>query len=57
MTKPWRREGDSLELDFTTSAAGGIRTESPERDGTPIPGFAPDESIDLTGSEISREAR
>ena len=46
----------ALELNFATSAAGGLRIELQEIDGTPIPGFTLAESVELIGNEISRDA-
>ena len=57
VTKPLTFDGDALEVNFATSAAGGIRVEVQDVDGVPIPGFALDDSIELIGNEIAREAR
>jgi hypothetical protein len=56
LTKPLRFDGDTLEINVATSAAGGVRIEVQEADGTPIPGFSLDESIELVGNEIARDA-
>ena len=56
LTRPVRFSGDRLELNFATSAAGGIRVELQEPDGTPIPGFTLEDSVELIGNEIARDA-
>ena len=55
LTRPLRFSGDRLELNFATSAAGGIRVELQDVEGAPIPGFTLEDSIELIGNEISRE--
>ena len=40
LTKPLTFKGAKLELNFATSAAGGVRVEIQDADGKPIPGFA-----------------
>jgi hypothetical protein len=40
ITKPIRFKGRRLELNFSTSAAGGVRVEIQEATGNPLPGFA-----------------
>ncbi|MGA1017177.1 MAG: hypothetical protein ACO3YY_04185 [Phycisphaerales bacterium] len=56
LTKPLRFDGDALEINFATSAAGGIRVEIQTPDGTPIPGFALEDSVESIGNEIARDA-
>ena len=55
LTKPLVFAGDRLEANFATSAAGGIRLELQDADGTPIPGFSLEDSIELIGNEIARD--
>ena len=40
ITKPIRFDGARLEINFATSAAGGLRVEIQDAGGKPIPGFA-----------------
>jgi hypothetical protein len=54
ISKPLTFDGRRLELNFETSAAGGIRVEIQEPDGTPIPGYSLDESAETIGNEIGR---
>ena len=55
LTKPLVFSGDQLSVNFATSAAGGIRVELQEPDGTPIPGYTLEDSIELIGNEIERD--
>ena len=43
---------DTLVLNYSTSAAGSIRVEIQDADGTPIPGFTLDEFPERYGDEI-----
>lgn len=54
-TKPLISEGDSLTLNFSTSAAGGILVEIQEADGSPIPGFTFEDAVETIGNEIERK--
>ncbi|MDF1739033.1 MAG: hypothetical protein P1U86_07725 [Verrucomicrobiales bacterium] len=54
ITKPVRFSGDHLEINFSTSAAGGVRVELLDESGTPIPGFSEAEATEQIGNEISR---
>jgi hypothetical protein len=56
LTRPLVFDGARLALNFSTSAAGGIRVEIQEADGTPIPGYSLEEATELIGNEIEREA-
>ena len=53
-TKPVVLTGRELSLNFATSAAGGVRVELQQADGTPIAGFTRDEAIEQIGNEIER---
>lgn len=53
-TKPLTFTGDQLFVNFATSAAGEIRVELQEADGTPIPGYTLEESVPLIGNDIER---
>ncbi|WP_417851240.1 hypothetical protein [Thalassoglobus sp.] len=54
ITKPIRFQGENLELNFATSAAGGIRVEIQSDSGTPVPGFTLAESEELFGDSVNR---
>lgn len=52
ITKPLKFTGNQLELNFETSAAGGIRVEIQNPDGSPIPGFTAEECNEAIGDKI-----
>ena len=54
VTKPFTFEGKTLSLNFAASAAGFIRVELLEADGTPIPGFREEEADILCGDSLDR---
>ncbi len=54
VTRPLTFRGGELLLNFATSAAGGVRVEIQDPDGTPIPGFALADCSELIGNEIER---
>jgi len=54
ITKPFVFEGKELEINYSTSAAGGIKIEIQDLAGNPIPGFAMDDCQEIIGNEISR---
>ncbi len=54
VTKPLVFEGSALELNFSTSAAGSIRTEVQEADGTPIEGYSLDDCAEVFGDQLDR---
>lgn len=54
ITRPIQFEGDRLTLNFATSAAGSIRVEIQDEDGTPLPGFALEDSAEVFGDAIDR---
>jgi hypothetical protein len=54
VTRPLRFTGSQLELNYSTSAPGGIRVELQDPNGAPIPGFTLAESRELIGDEIAR---
>lgn len=54
VTKPLVFAGDRLVLNFSTSAAGGVRVELQDAGGTPIPGYTLEEATELIGNEIER---
>ena len=52
--KPIEFTGDRLDLNFSTSAAGGIRVEIQDADGQPVPGFTLADCEEVFGDEIDR---
>jgi len=52
VTKPLIYEGGSLEINFSTSAAGSIRWEMQDRNGAPLPGLSLAENPELFGDAI-----
>jgi hypothetical protein len=57
LTKPITFRGDRLKINYSTSAAGGIRIEIQDEMGKPIPGYALDEAVEMIGNEIDRAVR
>ena len=54
ITKPLIFAGRELSLNFSTSAAGGVKVGFEEVDGTPIPGFSVEDCVMQIGNEIDR---
>ncbi|MBI4623197.1 MAG: hypothetical protein HY736_08265 [Verrucomicrobia bacterium] len=54
VTKPVRFQGKSLCLNFSTSAAGGVRVEIQDVNGRPLPGFALEDCAPIFGDTIER---
>ena len=54
VTKTFTFAGDTLELNFSTSAAGSIRVELQDEGGQPVPGFTLNDCVPLIGNEIAR---
>lgn len=54
LTRPIVFSGNSLEVNLSTSAAGNLRVELQEADGTPIPGFALEVCPPIYADEIER---
>jgi len=54
VSKPLTFSGKKLSLNFSTSAAGGIKVQLEQPDGTPYPGFALDDCKEIIGDEIAR---
>ena len=52
LTKPFAFTGSKLEINFETSAAGGLRVEIQDESGKPLPGFALAECPEAIGDEI-----
>jgi hypothetical protein len=54
VTKPLTFSGNKLTLNFSTSAAGGVKVELQDIDGKPLPGFALDDCQEQIGNELER---
>ena len=54
VTKPLLFEGDELEINYSTSAAGGIKIEIQDEAGNPVPGFTKEDCQEIIGNQISR---
>lgn len=54
LTRPLRFEGKELEINCSTSAAGGIRIEIQDADGKPIKGYALDDSVEIIADDVAR---
>ncbi|MDB6059795.1 MAG: hypothetical protein JWO95_3639, partial [Verrucomicrobiales bacterium] len=57
VTRPLTFSGNRLLLNFSTSAAGGIKIAIWDANGTPVPGFTFKDSVESIGNEIERAAR
>lgn len=56
LTRPLRFKGALLKLNFSSSAAGGIRVEIQDESGRPIPGYTLDDSEPIYGDALERKA-
>ena len=54
VTQPLTFSGSKLAMNFSTSAAGGIRVEIQNVDGTPVDGFALDNCSEVFGDDLQR---
>jgi len=54
VTKPLVFEGSELSLNFSTSAAGGIKVEIQDEQGQPLPGFTLADCREQIGNEVDR---
>ena len=54
VTKPITFQGDRLQLNLATSAAGEIRVEVQDESGQPLPGFTLDDCPPLFGDALAR---
>lgn len=52
ITKPLLFSGDSLVINYSTSAGGSVRVELQEADGTPIQGYTLEDCPEIFGDEI-----
>ncbi|MBI3680083.1 MAG: hypothetical protein HY235_06765 [Acidobacteria bacterium] len=57
LTKPLGFQGNRLEINYSTSAAGSIRVEIQDAAGKPVPGFSLAESPEIIGDQIERIVR
>jgi len=53
-TKPLIFKGKNLQINYSTSVAGGIRVEVQNEGGQPIPAFRLDEAEEIFGDEVNR---
>ena len=54
LTKPLTFTGTALEINYRTSAAGSVRVEIQDLDGTPLAGFTAADCPEIIGDEIER---
>ncbi len=54
VTQPVIFDGSSLELNYSTSAAGSVRVELQDESGAPLPGYTLADSRELIGDEVQR---
>lgn len=54
LTKVFTFEGSSLEINYSTSAAGEIKIEIQDEKGNPVPGYELNNCQTIIGNEISR---
>ncbi len=54
VTHPLTFSGNWLEINYATSAAGGLRVEIQDEKGKPVEGFSLEECPEIIGDEISR---
>jgi hypothetical protein len=54
VTRPLVFRGESLEINYATSAAGAVRVELQDADGNAESGFSLEECIEMVGDHISR---
>ena len=57
ITRPFRFTGNRLQINYSTSAAGGIRVEIQDAGGAAIPGFSLADCPEIIGDEIERIVR
>lgn len=55
ITKPLIFTGRELSLNFSTSAAGGVKVGFEDVDGKPVPGFGLEECVMQIGNELDRK--
>jgi len=57
VTRPIVFEGDTLGVNFSTSAAGALQIEIQDENGKPIEGFALSDCPEIYGDEIERPVK
>jgi len=55
-TKPLTFSGSQLSVNYATSAAGTLKVEIRDADGSPIPGFTLEDSEELFGDSTAQVA-
>ncbi len=53
ITKPLIFEGNQLLINFSTSAAGGIKVEIQDENGNPVPGYTENDCPEIFGDTVS----
>jgi hypothetical protein len=56
VTPPLIFKGSQLSMNFASSAFGSLRVEIQDAEGKPLPGFTLDDSIELYGDTVARNA-
>lgn len=56
LTRPLTFEGDRLAINFAASAAGHVRVEVQDAEGSPIPGRSLEDSDPMIGDDVDRAA-
>jgi len=56
ITRAFTFTGRELELNFSSSAAGGVRVEIQDAKGAPLPGYELDKALEMIGDDIERAA-
>jgi hypothetical protein len=56
-TRPLIFSGRELVVNFSASAAGGVRIEIRDEQGWPLPGFSLDDCVELLGDDLERTVR
>lgn len=54
VTRPFRFSGDEIEINYSTSVAGGLRVELLDESGHPIPGYRLEDCDEIFGDEVAR---
>ena len=54
VTRPLQFQGNRLQLNFATSAAGSLRVEIQDDAGRPVPGYRLDDCPDVFGDDVAR---
>ena len=57
ITKPLVFDGNRLQINYSTSAAGSVQIEMQGEDGAPLPGFALDDCFEIVGDSVEHTVR